>query len=59
MRVKEVPTAYLAAVRLVWTLTSKAKSTGETRVTEEQGLDIFGRSSDGRWQIIRFLSFER
>jgi len=58
VRVKEVPTAYLAAVRLVWTLTSKTKSSGETKVTEEQGLDIFGRSSDGRWQIIRFMSFE-
>jgi steroid delta-isomerase len=49
----------MAAVRLVWTLTSKKKSTGETKVTEEQGMDIFGRSSDGRWQIIRFMSFER
>ena len=48
----------MAAVRLLWTLTSKAKS-GETKVTEEQGLDIFGRSSDGRWQIIRFMSFEK
>lgn len=49
----------MAAVRLVWTLTSKNKASGETKVTEEQGLDIFGRSSDGRWQIIRFMSFER
>ena len=49
----------MAAVRLVWTLTSKAKSTTESKVTEEQGLDIFGRSSDGRWQIIRFMSFEK
>lgn len=49
----------MAAVRLVWTLTSKNKGSGETKVTEEQGLDIFGRSSDGRWQIIRFMSYER
>ncbi|MBI5323211.1 nuclear transport factor 2 family protein [Bradyrhizobium sp.] len=49
----------MAAVRLLWTLTSKNKSSGETKVTEEQGLDIFGRSSDGRWQIIRFMSYER
>jgi ketosteroid isomerase-like protein len=49
----------MAAVRLVWTLTSKAKASGETRVAEEQGLDIFGRSSDGRWQILRFMSYER
>jgi ketosteroid isomerase-like protein len=49
----------MAAVRLLWTLTSKKKSSGESKVTQEQGLDIFGRSSDGRWQIIRFMSFER
>ena len=49
----------MAAVRLVWTLTSTKKSSGETKVTVDQGLDIFGRSSDGRWQIIRFMSFER
>ncbi len=49
----------MAAVRLSWTLTAKTKSSGETKVTEEQGLDIFGRSSDGRWQIIRFMSYER
>jgi ketosteroid isomerase-like protein len=49
----------MAAVRLVWTLTSKKKATGETKVEEEQGLDIFGRSSDGQWKIIRFMSYER
>ena len=48
----------MAAVRLLWTLTSKKKGSGETKVTQEQGLDIFGRSSDGRWQIVRFMSFE-
>ena len=49
----------MAAVRLVWTLTSKKKASGETKVEEEQGLDIFGRSSDGQWKIIRFMSYER
>ncbi len=49
----------MAAVRLVWTLTSKKKATGETKVDEEQGLDIFGRGSDGQWKIIRFMSYER
>ena len=49
----------MAAVRLTWTLTSRKKSSGETKETVDQGLDIFGRSSDGRWQIIRFMSFER
>src|SRR5262249_42519621 len=49
----------MAAVRLIWTLTSKKKATGETKVDEEQGLDIFGRGSDGKWKIIRFMSYER
>lgn len=49
----------MAAVRLVWTLTSKKKASGETKVDEEQGLDIFGRNSDGQWKIIRFMSYER
>ena len=49
----------MAAVRLVWTLTSKKKATGEVKVDEEQGLDIFGRGSDGKWKIVRFMSYER
>jgi ketosteroid isomerase-like protein len=49
----------MAAVRLVWTLTTRAKATGATSTTEEQGLDVFGRSSDGHWRIIRFMTYER
>jgi ketosteroid isomerase-like protein len=49
----------MAAVRLVWTLTTRVKATGQERKTEEQGLDVFGRGSDGRWCIIRFMTYER
>lgn len=49
----------MAAVRLVWTLTTRVKATGKVSTTEEQGLDVFGRGSDGRWRIIRFITYER
>jgi ketosteroid isomerase-like protein len=49
----------MAAVRLVWTLTTRVKATGKVSTTEEQGLDVFGRGSDGRWRIIRFMTYER
>jgi len=26
---------------------------------EEQGLDVFGKASDGRWHIVRFMTYER
>ncbi len=49
----------MAAVRLKWTLTARVKATGNFSTTEEQGLDIFGKGSDGRWRIIRFMSWQR
>jgi ketosteroid isomerase-like protein len=49
----------MAAVRLVWTLTTRVKATGQVSTTEEQGLDVFGKGSDGRWRIIRFMTYER
>jgi ketosteroid isomerase-like protein len=49
----------MAAVRLVWTLTTRIKATGKVSTTEEQGLDVFGKGSDGRWRIIRFMTYER
>jgi len=49
----------MAAVRLVWTLTTRVKATGEVRTVEEQGLDVFGRGSDGSWRILRFMTYER
>jgi ketosteroid isomerase-like protein len=49
----------MAAVRLVWTLTTRVKATGQVSTTEEQGLDVFGLGSDGRWRILRFMTYER
>src|SRR5580692_2966237 len=49
----------MAAVRLKWILTTRVKATGKVSTTEEQGLDVFGRDSDGHWRIIRFTSYER
>ena len=49
----------MAAVRLKWTLTARVKATGNVSTTEEQGLDMFGKGSDGRWRIIRFMSWQR
>jgi steroid delta-isomerase len=49
----------MAAVRLKWTLTARVKATGAVSTTEEQGLDVFGKGSDGRWRIIRFMSWQR
>lgn len=43
----------LAVVRLVWTLTV---SPGET-ASVEPGLDVFRKEADGRWRIIRFMSY--
>jgi ketosteroid isomerase-like protein len=49
----------MAAVRLVWTLTTRVKETAAATTVEEQGLDVFGRDGDGHWRIIRFISYER
>jgi len=49
----------MAAVRLVWTLSARNRTTGEVKKTEEQGLDVFGRGGDGQWRILRFMTYER
>jgi ketosteroid isomerase-like protein len=49
----------MAAVRLVWTLTTRDKVTGQVSTAEKQGLDIFGRGSDGTWRILRFMNYEQ
>ena len=49
----------MAAVRLVWTLTTRVKATGKVSAVEEQGLDVFSKCNDGRWRIIRFMTYER
>jgi ketosteroid isomerase-like protein len=51
--------ADMAAVRLVWTLAARDKATGSVKTTKEQGLDVFGRGSDGTWLILRFMTYER
>jgi ketosteroid isomerase-like protein len=49
----------MAAVRLVWTLTTQVKATGKVSAVQEQGLDVFGKGSDGRWRIVLFMTYER
>lgn len=48
----------MAAVRLVWTLTAR-EAGGRVATTVDQGLDVFRREDDGRWRIVRYMSFER
>jgi steroid delta-isomerase len=45
----------IAVVRLFWTLTTQSGASQD--VTTEAGMDIFKRQPDGKWSIIRFLSF--
>jgi ketosteroid isomerase-like protein len=49
----------MAAVRLVWILTTRDTATGQASTAEKQGLDIFGRGSDGAWRILRFMNYEQ
>jgi ketosteroid isomerase-like protein len=49
----------MAVARLVWTTTTRAKATGQVSTSVDQGLDVFGRGSDGRWRIIRYMAYER
>jgi ketosteroid isomerase-like protein len=49
----------LAVVRLLWTLTTRIKATGQVSTAQEQGLDVFAKGDDGRWRIIRFMTYER
>jgi ketosteroid isomerase-like protein len=48
----------LAIVRLVWTLTVKSEDGSET-TSAEPGLDVFRKQADGKWQIIRYMAYER
>jgi len=49
----------MAVVRLTWTTTTRVKATGQVSTAMYQGLDVFGKGSDGVWRIIRYMSFER
>lgn len=33
--------------------------TGAIETTEDEGLDVFGRSTDGKWLILRYMAYER
>jgi steroid delta-isomerase len=49
----------MAVVRLVWVLTTQIKPTGKVSTSTDQGLDVFGKGSDGSWRIIRYMTYER
>jgi ketosteroid isomerase-like protein len=49
----------MAVVRLTWTETIRVKATGQVTTRLDEGLDVFGRGSDGTWRIIRYMAFER
>ena len=48
----------LAIVRLTWTLRVTDAATGAATTTEEPGLDVFHRQTDGSWKIIRYMGYE-
>jgi ketosteroid isomerase-like protein len=57
---KEVVTERdMAVVRLTWTTTMRVKATGQVTTSFDEGLDVFGRGSDGTWRIIRYMAYER
>jgi steroid delta-isomerase len=49
--------ASLAVVRLDWTL-NVALPNGQIVTTREPGMDVFRRSPDGAWQIVRYIAYE-
>jgi ketosteroid isomerase-like protein len=48
-----------AVVRLTWTTTTRIRATGAIETNEDEGLDVFRRSTDGNWLIIRYMAYER
>ena len=48
----------LAVVRLVWTLKATRQDGSGGSVTEEPGMDVFRKQSDGVWKIIRYIAYE-
>jgi ketosteroid isomerase-like protein len=45
----------MAVVRLTWTLT--AEKNGVRDVTTEEGMDVFLRTPNGVWSIVRYIAF--
>ncbi len=57
LRIKEViVSGDLAVVRLTWISTLTRKD-GKSEIEDEPGLDVFQRQADGKWQIIRYMSY--
>lgn len=47
----------LAAVRITWYLTTSEHDKPPS-ITEDQGMDVFRRESDGRWRIVNYIAHE-
>jgi ketosteroid isomerase-like protein len=47
----------LAAVRLTWTLRIDEPD-APPQISQEHGIDIFRKQSDGTWKIIRFIAYD-
>jgi len=56
---EELVVGDLAAVRIVWTTTTRDKASGQATMSVYQGLDVFGRAGDGSWRIVRYMAYER
>jgi ketosteroid isomerase-like protein len=49
----------MAVARLTWTTTTRVKATDVATTTQDEGLDVFGRGTDGKWVILRYMAYER
>jgi steroid delta-isomerase len=49
----------LAVVRLTWTLEIARVGTPQKAQSEEPGMDVFRRQTDGSWKIIRYIAYEK
>jgi uncharacterized protein (TIGR02246 family) len=59
LRIKEIlVSGDLAVVRLVWTLKVTPAGVVKETVSEEPGMDIFRKQTNGKWKIIRYISYE-
>jgi ketosteroid isomerase-like protein len=57
LHIKEIIVAgSLAVVRLTW-ISTVTPSGGHGTTVDEQGLDVFQRQPDGRWQITRYIAY--
>lgn len=46
----------LAAVRITWYL-HVYKNGWHVSLTREEGLDVFQKQADGKWQIVNFIAY--